>query len=317
MGGVAPAVLISFPATSEKLFGRNVGRLASMPDLEDAVPEGEKDLARRTLAGLLAAHPSVANPALDKLILPRVNALGTPHFEADVKALMQLAPNRFHGVVVPKLQDAGEVATVLGILRERAERHGWRGVPRLVALIESVRGVENVAAICDALVQHGSGGVLCGHLDLASDARLVVTDPVERHRELREWTRLVARTANSRGLCAIDGPFPKLAPAPGAEDELALTTRWSLADGYAGRLVIHPSQVDVVRDLLIPSPSVGRESLRILRLARDHGGAFRDEKTGEMIDNAVRRSHWTLVQRAIANAVIDPTEAEELEPPTL
>ena len=81
--------------------------------------------------------------------------------------------------------------------------------------------------------------------------------------------------------------------------------------------MIHPSQVDVVRGLLIPSAEAARASLRILRLARERGGAFRDEQSGEMIDNAVRRSHWTLVERAVANGVIESGEAEGLEPPPL
>lgn len=316
MRSVAPAALISFPATSEKLFGRNVGHLASMPDLEDAVPERDKDRARTTLADLLSAHPGEPEPTLDRLVLPRVNALGTPHFAADVEALMQAAPDGLHGLVVPKLQRADEVEAIYETLREAADRHGWRAVPAVVALIESVRGVEQVAAICDALAGHeAGGGVLCGHLDLASDACLVVTDPVERHRELREWTKLVARTAKSRGLAAIDGPFPKVAPAAGAENGLALTTQWSLVDGYDGRLVIHPSQVDVVRAILIPNLDAAGESLRILRLAHAHGGAFRDDSTGEMIDNAVRRSHWTLVERAVVNGVVDLADAKDLEPP--
>lgn len=317
MRKVAPAALISFPAASEKLFERNVGRLASMPDLEDAVPDAGKPGARRTLVRLLAAHPRGPGRELDELIYPRVNALGSRYFADDMQALMAEAPNAFHGIVVPKLQDAGEVEKILGTLREYADRYAWRSVPELIALIESVRGVESVAAICDALARDESGGVLCGHLDLASDARLVATDPVERHRDLRDWTRRVARTANSRGLYAIDGPFPKLGAGAGAADELALTTRWSLADGYEGRLVIHPSQVDVVRGLLIPTADAARESLRILRIARDRGGVFLDEQSSEMIDNAVRRSHWTLVERAVANGVIESREADGLEPPPL
>ena len=315
MRKVAPAALMAFPAGSEKLFERNAGRIASMPDLEDAVPEAEKARARETLVRLLAAHPCAPPSRLDAWVLPRVNAPGTRHFGADLEALMSGAPNRFHGVVVPKLQDAGETEKVLGMLREQADRHGWDALPGLVALIETVRGVENLAAICDVLARGEALGVLCGHLDLASDARLVVTDAVERHRELRAWTRLVARTANSRGLAAIDGPLPKL--GAGAEEALVLTTGWSLADGYEGRLVIHPSQVDVVRGLLIPDADAARESLRMLRLARDHGGVFRDEQSDEMIDNAVRRSHWTRVERALANAVIEIGEAEGLEPPPL
>ena len=315
MRTIAPAALISFPASSEKLFGRNAGRIASMPDLEDAVPEADKAAARDTLARLLAAHPRAAGRPLDQLVFPRVNAPATPHFADDLGALLAAAPDGFHGVVVPKVQSAGEVKTLLGTLRDEAGRRGWSAVPELIVLIETVRAVEQVAAICDALAVDAAGGVLCGHLDLASDACLVETDPVERHRTLREWTKLVARTANSRGLYAIDGPFPRL--GPDAEDDLARTTAWSLADGYDGRLVIHPAQVDVVRRLLVPGAQAARESLRILRLARDHGGVFRDEATGEMIDNAVRRSHWTRAERALANHVIEPREAAGLEPPPL
>jgi hypothetical protein len=65
MRKVAPAALISFSAGSEKLLGRHMDSLASMPDL---------------------------------------------------RALLSQTPNAFHGVVVPKLRDAGEVEKILGTI---------------------------------------------------------------------------------------------------------------------------------------------------------------------------------------------------------
>ena len=74
-----------------------------------------------------------------------------------------------------------------------------------------------------------------------------------------------------------------------------------------------------LRQIVIHTIGLGREhNASFLRdLARDHGGVFRDEQSDEMIDNAVRRSHWTRVERALANGVIEAGEAEGLEPPPL
>ena len=53
-------------------------------DLEDSVPEQRKDEARTHVAEFVRSQP-VRDAA--KIIVVRINALGTPHFEADLLAV--------------------------------------------------------------------------------------------------------------------------------------------------------------------------------------------------------------------------------------
>ena len=67
-------------------------------DLEDSVPQGGKDQARRNVAHWLAQGGNA---------WVRVNASSTPHYERDVAELAGLAGLR--GVVVPKADPAALV----------------------------------------------------------------------------------------------------------------------------------------------------------------------------------------------------------------
>jgi citrate lyase subunit beta/citryl-CoA lyase len=53
-------------------------------DLEDAVPELQKARAREQVAAFLQSRPALET---SKLILVRVNPIGSPHFELDLQAV--------------------------------------------------------------------------------------------------------------------------------------------------------------------------------------------------------------------------------------
>src|SRR5258706_1296549 len=93
------------PASRAELFPKALASAAdALPfDLEDAVVESRKAEARVTLASALASAEFAASR---KTILVRVNARATPHFAADLAAIVSA---RLDLVNVPKVESAEEV----------------------------------------------------------------------------------------------------------------------------------------------------------------------------------------------------------------
>ena len=107
------------PASRPELFAKAIAGEADAIsfDLEDAVDESRKASARKALAAFLAA----LEPGHGKTIIVRVNALATPHFEADVQAV---AAARVDMVNLPKLEAADDVkacAAALAKLERKAK----------------------------------------------------------------------------------------------------------------------------------------------------------------------------------------------------
>jgi citrate lyase subunit beta / citryl-CoA lyase len=98
----------------------------------------------------------------------------------------------------------------------------------------------------------------------------------------------VAVAAKAFGLQAIDGPYAAL------DDEGALRTssERALALGYDGKWAIHPSQLEILRDVFTPNEAEVERARRIL--ATD--GAVRLD--GDMVDEATKKLAEGVLARA-------------------
>ena len=72
-------------------------------DLEDAVPEAEKDEARRALPAIVA---SLREQKLSAQLFIRTNASRSRHAEADLAAALEMSVD---GVMMPKLESVDEL----------------------------------------------------------------------------------------------------------------------------------------------------------------------------------------------------------------
>jgi citrate lyase subunit beta / citryl-CoA lyase len=108
------------PGHSPRLLAKVfvAGADAVILDLEDAVPPGDKAVARRLVADALAARPGCA--------WVRVNAACTPDCEADLAAVA----DRALGIRIPKASSSADVAWV-------ADRAPESGPPCMSARISS------------------------------------------------------------------------------------------------------------------------------------------------------------------------------------
>lgn len=244
-------------------------------DLEDGVAAGRKEAARETIVSCLE---SLDFGRSERLV--RINPAASGLQAADLDAALEANPD---GWVIPKVESAQQV-------KEVARRVG--SLP-LLALIESARGVMNLADI--AAAHPGLEALLFGAEDLAGDMGAT------RTREGCEaaWARgavVMAAVANS--LQAIDTVFVDLQDLEG----LAKEARKACGMGYAGKMAIHPKQLPAIHEAFTPSDEEIERARRLVEVHAAHqaGGEGVFAHEGKMVDWPMIRAAQRLLSRARA-----------------
>ena len=237
-------------------------------DLEDAVGERDKDVAR--------SHAVAALATLDRPQLAlRINGLRTPHAARDLVALAD-GPRRPAAIFLPMCESAAEVAVVRGALP---------GVT-VCPLIETVAGLAVAHAIAAA---EGVGAVMLGAADLS--AQLGV--------ELAWEPMLVARgqvviACAGAGVPAIDGPFLSLTEP----ERLAEESRRARALGFTGKAAIHPDQIAPIQTAFCPSQAELTEATEALA-AYDATGGEAMRHAGRMLEAPIVARYRRLLGRDV------------------
>jgi citrate lyase subunit beta/citryl-CoA lyase len=224
------------------------GADAVILDLEDGVAPGEKDAARRTVAaaldGSLPEH---------LVVFVRVNSTGSGLLDADLRGA---ARARMDGVCLPKCDSPADVQALAARLLTVEDRLGLpRARLRILALIETTRGVQNAAAV--ARESPRVWGVVFGAEDFTADAGLPRT---REGTELAPARTAVSLAAHAAGVEAIDGIFADFRDDAG----LAADTAEARRLGYTGKTVIHPAQIAPVHRLLAPAADEIAKARRIV-----------------------------------------------------
>jgi citrate lyase subunit beta/citryl-CoA lyase len=264
-------------------------------DLEDSVPPEGKDRARDAAVAALAQDEWVA-----ATVSVRINAVGTPWCERDVRALVEAPGGRPDCLVVPKAEGADGIAFVDRLVDEAADpavRDRPIGLEALIETAKGLRGVHEVATSSDRLE-----ALILGPADLAASLGYppLEDDPGGGERwDFARGTVLVG--ARAAGLQAVDGPHLQIDDLDG----LRRSASRARALGYDGKWALHPSQVEPLNELFAPSAEeVGRARGIVDALADDDRGAVMLD--GEMIDEASRKraEHVLARSRAAGKQVI-------------
>ncbi|WP_010188553.1 itaconate degradation C-C-lyase RipC [Sphingomonas sp. PAMC 26605] len=233
-------------------------------DLEDAVAPADKDGARTVALDWLAANASTPSRIGHAL---RVNGLDTAAGIADLHALIRHTAVPDY-LVIPKVESAGHVEIMDRLLTSAGKD------TRLVAIIESVRGLREIEAIAGA-----SGrlvGLMFGAADMAADLGCVTA-----------WEPLVSVRAQIVAACAlatiapIDTPFFDVRDTAGCAAE----AKRAVDHGFIAKAAIHPSQIAPINAVLTPS-AAAIEAARSIVATNINGVGTVD---GKMIDEAVAR----------------------------
>jgi len=246
--------LLYLPAHSERFLGKAHlrGADALILDLEDAVPEADKDRAR---AGLMSSVSQVGQAGA--AVFVRINS--GPRALIDTRAAKAAGAS---GVVVSKA-DPESLAALAS-----------EDIP-LLALIESP------GAVLDARLCAASKNVialLVGGEDLATALGGQATPEVLRVPKLLVHYAARAEGKLSFGLLQSVADYSDL-------EAIAEAAREGRAHGFDGATCVHPSAVAILNAAFLPSDEEVDWARRVVELAESSDAAF--SLDGRMIDKPV------------------------------
>lgn len=278
-------------------------------DLEDSVPPERKEQARKNVIEALNELDFV-----DKSLSVRINGLDTHYMYRDVVDIVEQAGHRLDLILVPKVGTAADIYAVDMLLTQIEQAKGIEKRIGIEILIETPQGIQNIFQIAAASPRNES--LVFGSADYAaaSGAQItmiggpnpdyhVLTAPDAGGMRATHWgdmwhypiATLVA-AARANGLRPIDGPF---ADIKDPEGWLASANRARVL-GCEGKMVIHPSQVDLANQLFKPSAAEVERARRILQAMKEaeSAGTGAVALDGKMIDIASIRQAEHTVRKA-------------------
>jgi citrate lyase subunit beta/citryl-CoA lyase len=265
-------------------------------DLEDAVDESMKGEARAALGGYL----KTLERSSAKTIIVRVNGLATPHFEADLEAVMCQSLDL---VNLPKPESPDDVRACADAMA-KVERGLGIAPVGILANIESPRAYRLAAEIATASPR--VAGLQAGWGDLLEPLDIDRYNPA-----MIEACLLHIRVAaGEAGIWAYDGAWANIKDAEGYKREAEISRRL----GYLGKSCIHPTQVPLANAVFRPTDAEIAHSLQVMKAARDAAergiGAF--TVNGRMVDAPfVRRAESILALARRLNLI--PSEERTLQ----
>lgn len=219
-------------------------------DLEDAVPEEDKERART------AAVDAVARGFGDKVAAIRINGFGSIWHAKDIAIVRD---SQADIVVVPKVEDGAAAAHL-------AEEVG----KPLIAMIETPAGLYAARQIAMA---EGVKGIFAGTNDIAAELRL----PSDAGRgPLALSLQMIVMAAAAARIPAFDGVNNNLDDLEGLEAEC----REGRNLGFAGKTLIHPKQIAACNTAFSPSEREVEEAEALVEAATGGAERFR----GRMIE---------------------------------
>src|SRR5271157_1707623 len=250
-------------------------------DLEDSVHHAEKDVARLLVRNALRA---VDFGAAERMV--RINQL--PLGLADLEEVVPQAPDI---ILIPKVENPGQVSDVMGAIDSIAQRAGITRPIWLMPILESALGIENAFAIATA--SDRIAGITIGLEDYTADLGVVKTWAGTESLYARQRVVNAAHAAHGQ---AIDSVYSDVADADGL-------LRWgeaSRAMGFEGMGCLHPIQIETIHRAFAPTASELEKALVIVAAyeeaqARGLGVVSLGSK---MIDAPVVQRALKLVARA-------------------
>lgn len=256
-----------------------------VPDMEDSIPDAEKESARSTITDWLprlAEHPA--------LLMPRVNSLRTDWFEADVAAVA--APDVW-GIAIGKVESAADISRISETLA-RAEQHAGLDVGslRLIPWIETALAIVNCYEIC--MASERIVAVAFGGEDYSADLGI---DRLDDESNVIFARSTICNAARAAGVLALDTPYFQFRDSEGLAENCIASKRL----GFKGRFAIHPAQIEVINTSYSPSAADIDEAQRVVAAFEEavRNGRGSTSLDGRVIDvPVVKRARALLAQAA-------------------
>ena len=244
------------------------GADAVILDLEDAVAPEAKERARDAIGEWLTRHAE----QLSRIVV-RINDIHSPWWTDDLALLSRTGVML---AMLPKAESAAQVDTVIAALPAGAT---------VIPLIETARGTQDVEQVAAAT---GVLRLAFGTLDYAVDLDIAGDE--------RALLYPASRIVIASRCAGIASPIAGVTPTIDDEEQLRSDLAFERALGFGAKLVIHPRQVAVVRDALLPSAAELAWARKVLAAADGAQGAVQVD--GRMVDRPVIRKAQAILARA-------------------
>ncbi len=229
-----------------------IAKAATLPadgivmDLEDGVGPEQKPAARRAIAQALA---TLDFGYRERIV--RINAIGTPEYEADRDALDL---TRVETLFVPKVETPNQLIQLSGWLDAVDQRSPRTRPIEVIATIETPRGLFNAFAIAEATPR--TTALFFGSGDYTAATGSAVTE-----RTLAVPRALIVAAAAAVRIEAIDAAYFLAVKDIAATEADARIAREL---GYAGKLLFHPDQIAVANAVFTPDAAEIERAQRII-----------------------------------------------------
>ena len=264
-------------------------------DLEDAVAENQKDVARFSLYHALR---SIDYCGIERVV--RINALGTPYWREDIRCAVA---GGCDAVRIPKAESAEDIRRTEAVV-DSAEKEFGRpeGSVLIMAAIESARGVMKALEICEASAR--LFGIALSGGDYTKDLQTHITGTGIELMGARQNLVIAARAA---GVQCFDTVYTDLDDMEGFRRDVETIHLM----GFDGKSVINPRQIDIVHEIYTPSKEDVEFAWKVIREidAKRQSGIGVFTVDGKMIDIAF----YDGAKRTIALAKASGMYREEWE----
>ena len=208
-----------------------------MLDLEDAVAENQKDVARFSLYHALK---EINYRGCERVV--RINGLDTPYWEEDIHCAVA---GGCDAIRIPKTESALDVQRVETVVEECEKQYGIpEGHTLIMTAIESARGVMKALDICEA--SERMFGIALSGGDYTKDLQTHITGTGLELMGARQNMIIAARAA---GVQCFDTVYTNLDDMDGFRRDVETIHLM----GFDGKSIINPRQINIVHEIFTPT----------------------------------------------------------------
>ncbi|NQZ33608.1 MAG: CoA ester lyase [Oceanospirillaceae bacterium] len=255
-------------------------------DMEDSVAIGNKVTARTTIAEFYAL------PHGDKIIIIRINALDTPLWQDDIRAILPFAP---HYILIPKARSGADIKTINDLINTDAKA---RAKTKIIAIVtELPESLFNMASFKNS--GEALAGMTWGAEDLSAEIGAQTNKDAQGiyfpvYQLARSYCLLGAAHA---GVLAIDSVFTNFKDIQGLKEE----TQRAKIEGFHGKMLIHPCQIDTVNEVFTPTEDEIEHAKLVIETIEQSSSGGVAQLNGEMIDQPHYRRALSLLKHVNFN----------------
>ena len=261
------------PGTRPERFQKALdsGADAVILDLEDAIPEEEKELARNAIR---SAWPSFTQEQKGRLVI-RSNSPGSKFYSADLILAKELD---ITCSLIPKSESPDQINGAALVLPNTA----------IIPMIETALGLEHLREIANS---NQVIRLALGNIDLQVDLGMTCGVDETELQTARFQIVLASRLAE------IAPPIDGVTPSTDNIEQITHDAKRAKRMGFGAKLCIHPKQIAIVQAAFMPSQEDLVWAKRVIEADKaSKGGAVKLD--GRMIDRPV----VVLAQRTLALA---------------